>query len=125
MQEVCDPVEAGTFLDECAKQWRSLHHAEAPNLLPLQEPALQEAPTHLHYFFHITLSRKFSSHIPLRPLPLPEAALVWEWWNHILRTQMPLLLRFLASSNVMTWNVRPGSTNTDLLGLHVWAVPIA
>lgn len=93
-------VDSSMHLDACVRLWRQIDAGACP----LHEVAMAQAPTHLHTFFDVSLSRALSSHIPMRPLALPTRTQTQAKWLDILTRQMPLPLRLLASDDVLAWH---------------------
>lgn len=106
-KDVPDGVYAGIQLESCLKQWKLLKPGAETlphsSIAPLGEPHLCNAPPGALGYFDVTLSRTYSSHIPMRPLALPRAEQVWQRWDTILRTDMRLVLRVVSSDQVMQW----------------------
>lgn len=102
--EVPDATRIDWYLSVCRRIWAQLcPGADSHDILPLQDAALAPAPAHLQAFFDITLSRHFSTSIPMRPLALRDAPDVWERWRHILHEQMLLPLPLLHTDHVAGW----------------------
>lgn len=91
-------------LSVCRSIWSKLQpDAPAADTLALQDAALARVPPHLQAFFDITLSRHFSTTIPMRPQPLREARAVWEWWHRVLHEEVALPLPLLRTDRVACW----------------------
>lgn len=101
---VPDGVRAGIHLDGCLRQWKLLKPGQ-DKILALQSPYLVDAPEAVQGYFDPTLSRRYSSHIPLRPIAPADALHVWSRWGSILRTDVPLTLRVLSTDFVPAWLV--------------------
>ncbi|WFD25778.1 N-alpha-acetyltransferase, non-catalitic subunit [Malassezia nana] len=102
--EVPDATRIDWHLSVCRRIWVQLCPSTASHdILPLQDAALASAPTLLQAFFDITLSRHFSTSIPMRPLGLRDAPDVWERWHHILHEQVVLPLPLLHTHHVADW----------------------
>lgn len=100
-QAVPDKMAAACALEACLHAWKEL--APSTNETRLRDPHLADAPQAVQGYFDVTLSRKFTSHIPFRPLALQDAAQVWEGWGAFLRTDMRLLIRIMASDEPLAW----------------------
>ncbi|WFD17833.1 N-alpha-acetyltransferase, non-catalitic subunit [Malassezia caprae] len=102
--EVPDLTAIHLHLSVCRRAWDKLQPgAAAADILPLQDAALARMPRHMQAFFDITLSRHFSTSIPMRPLPLRESHAVWDWWRCVLREEVELPLSLLSTDRVSCW----------------------
>ncbi|WFC93440.1 N-alpha-acetyltransferase, non-catalitic subunit [Malassezia brasiliensis] len=97
-----DGTRAELQRERCARFWRMLE-PDTDTTLPLQSPFLAQAPTTVQGLFDVTLSRTYSSHIPLRPLTPSDASTTWQRWRDVLCTDIPVALRIVASDDVLAW----------------------
>ncbi|WFD33307.1 N-alpha-acetyltransferase, non-catalitic subunit [Malassezia cuniculi] len=84
------------LLHSCTLHWREI----APGL---RRTDLASAPSSVHEFFDVTLSRKLTAHIPLPPYAPPSAAETAEWWTRVLVDDFPIALRLLDTDSVLQW----------------------
>lgn len=91
-------------LSVCRRVWGKLQPgAAATDIVPLQDAALARVPPHMQAFFDITLSRHFSTSIPMHPLPLREPHVVWDWWHRVLNEEVELPFSLLRTDRVACW----------------------
>lgn len=97
-----DVTRAELQRERCARFWAMLEPGnDTP--LPLQSPFLAHGPPAVQGLFDVTLSRTYSSHIPLRPLTPQDAPTTWTRWRDVLCTDIPLALRIVSSDDVLAW----------------------
>lgn len=97
-----DGTRAELQRERCMRFWGMLE-PETDATLPLQSPFLADAPSTVQGLFDVTLSRTYSSHIPLRPLAPQDASTTWQRWRDVLCTDVPVVLRIVASDDVLAW----------------------
>ncbi|PKI85574.1 hypothetical protein MVES_000669 [Malassezia vespertilionis] len=101
--ELVAPLDAPSVAARIAKCKSITAMSVGEHILQLQEAALSTAPLRMQAYFDVTLSRKFSSSIPLRPLPLPSAKRVLQGWLSVLTNDMGLVLAVLSDDSVLLW----------------------
>lgn len=91
------PGALGVSAAACAQCWAQI----APELCAT---SLVSAPRAVQPFFDVTLSRKLTMHIPLRPVAPPDRAATAEMWTRVLGVDFPLALRILDTDCVFAWH---------------------
>lgn len=95
-QQVPDHSRLRSLVAACALAWDAL----APHIC---DTALARAPPTAQAFYDITLSRKLSAHIPLRPEAPPSAEATARLWSDVFARDWPFALRLLEHDNVLAW----------------------
>ena len=95
-QQVPDHSRLHALVAECAQSWAELASQ-------LCDTALASAPPTAQAFYDITLSRKLSAYIPLRPEAPPSADATAQLWSDVFARDWPFALRLIEHDNVLEW----------------------
>ncbi|WFC98750.1 N-alpha-acetyltransferase, non-catalitic subunit [Malassezia yamatoensis] len=101
---VCQPnpdtMDAEFHLRACSRYWGQLN-PETNKDLALVDSYLVNGSASIQGFFDVTLSRTFSTQLPLRPLAPRSALEVWLEWKSVIELEMPILFRLACTPDVL------------------------
>ncbi|WFD42838.1 N-alpha-acetyltransferase, non-catalitic subunit [Malassezia psittaci] len=99
-RSVPDIIDAEFHLVACNRHWNQLDPNTSKDSA-LGDSYLVDGPASVQSFFDVTMSRIFSTQIPLRPLAPKSALEVWSEWKSVIEVEMPILFRVACTPDVL------------------------